>query len=55
MGEYWAAKIPNHPNANSYGFVLEHRVIYENKIGKILDKNIDVHHINGNKLLLLLS
>lgn len=34
-GDYWYAKILEHPNANKWGGVREHRVIMENKIGRI--------------------
>ena len=37
----------NHPNANSKGYILEHRVVMENKLGRLLFSNENVHHING--------
>jgi hypothetical protein len=46
---YWFAKIPEHPKATKHGYVLEHRVIMENKIGRLLLNNEIVHHKNGNK------
>jgi hypothetical protein len=39
-------KASNHPNANKAGYVAEHRLLIENKIGRYLDKNEHVHHIN---------
>lgn len=48
-GDYLYAKIPTHPNASKNGYVLEHRVVVENKIGRLLRENEEVHHIDGNK------
>jgi hypothetical protein len=40
--------IPDHP-FNNYGYVREHRLKIERKIGRYLNTNEDVHHINGIK------
>jgi len=40
---------PNHPNATKQGYIAEHRIIMENCLGRILNKNEHVHHINGIK------
>ena len=40
---------PNHPNATTDGLVMEHRLVAEQKLGCILPKEFDVHHINGIK------
>jgi hypothetical protein len=39
---------PDHPN-NCDGYVLQHRLVVERSIGRILDKEELVHHINGVK------
>ena len=39
--------LPGHPEANTRGYVYEHRVIAEQSIGRRLEKNEVVHHING--------
>ena len=40
---------PNHPNATKNGYVGEHRLVLENKIGRYLKQNEVAHHINENK------
>lgn len=39
---------PNHPSATKEGYVMEHRLVMEKKIGRFLKKNEIVHHINGD-------
>ena len=46
---YILVHAPNHPNADRGGFVLEHRLVMENAIGRYLDKSEIVHHANENK------
>jgi hypothetical protein len=38
---------PMHPEANTWGYVYEHRIIAENIIGRRLKENEVVHHKNG--------
>lgn len=46
---YILVYIPDHPSADKCGYVLEHRIIIENHIGRILCDTEIVHHINGKK------
>ena len=46
---YILIKNPNHPFANSKGYVREHRLVMEKYLGRgLLPKEI-IHHINGDK------
>lgn len=47
-GYLWA-KCPNHPNCFKNGYVLAHRIVIENYLGRILRNNEFVHHKDGNK------
>lgn len=47
---YIPVKAPvGHPNATADGFILEHRLVMSNHIGRPLVKGENVHHINGNR------
>lgn len=48
-GDYQYAIVPEHPNSTKNGYVLLHRIIMENHLGRILNTNEVVHHIDGNK------
>lgn len=41
---------PNHPRALSNGYVYEHILVAEEKIGRTLLANEQVHHKDKNKL-----
>lgn len=41
--------IPDHPRAKSNGYVREHIIIAEQTLGRHLDTEEVVHHINGDK------
>ena len=49
MGDYNYGLIKGHPNANAHNYVLYHRLVMENYIGRYLNKNEVVHHKDGNK------
>lgn len=48
-GDYYYAVVPEHPNRTKHNYVLAHRIIIENHLGRLLDKNEIIHHIDGNK------
>lgn len=48
-GDYNYALVKGHPNATRNGYVLEHRIVVENHLMRLLDPNEVVHHLNENK------
>lgn len=48
-GDYLYALVPNHPRATKNGYVLHHRIVVENLIGRLLTEHEIVHHKNHNK------
>jgi len=48
-GTYNYAVVRNHPKADKHGYVLEHRVVVENHLNRLLNSDEIVHHKNGQK------
>lgn len=46
---YVAIFYPSYPSANKEGFVMEHRFVMEQYIGRLLTNQEVVHHINHNR------
>ena len=49
-GGYRYIWFPDHPNATKQGYVLEHRLIMETHLKRLLDRKEVVHHKNGHSL-----
>lgn len=47
---YQVVYCPGHPHAWSSGYVYSHRVLVEQKLGRVLDVYEHVHHKDGNRL-----
>lgn len=46
---YHLLHMPDHPDANSHGYVREHRLVMERKLGRRLTADEVVHHQDGDK------
>lgn len=46
-GDYIMIYKPNHPNADCHGYILEHRLVMAEFLGRPLRPEEVVHHING--------
>lgn len=47
---YWYLLKKDHPFAGKQGYIAEHRLIMEKKLGRHLTSQETVHHINGIKI-----
>lgn len=48
--KYYKVLAPKHPFCDKKGYVFEHRLIMEKHIGRYMDKQEVVHHIDKNGL-----
>jgi hypothetical protein len=41
--------LPDHPRANAKGYIYEHRVVVERRLGRLLEPGERVHHLNHDR------
>ena len=46
---YVLLKRKEHPNCDRHGYVREHRLVMEDDLGRLLDRDEVVHHKDGDK------
>ncbi len=46
---YVLVKNRTHPYAQKSGYIMEHRLVMEKHTGRFLERNEEVHHLNGDK------
>lgn len=46
---YCQILMPDHPRADTSGYVMEHIVVWEDATGSSVPENCVVHHLNGDK------
>lgn len=44
---YLQTMMKDHPEADRFGYIFVHRLVAEQKIGRLLEPDEEVHHING--------
>lgn len=47
--EYIQIYKPDHPHCTKEGYIMEHRLVMEEKLGRYLTENEEVHHKNGTR------
>ena len=49
LGGYIYSYFPEHPHCNKWGYVAQHRLMAEQLLGRYMEDNEVVHHINGDR------